>query len=114
MLRLAGSIIAGVVLLVGAWALWAVAIGGVAGLFIFLIEAAAAFLAWSIIGFVVAVFRYFLTPPAPAPGDPCDPCIQLQELWNSMSWMERTASFFNFLVASGLCAATGCGALTLF
>jgi hypothetical protein len=71
-------------------------------------------LGWGVIGLCVAVFRFFLTPPARAPaGNPCGTCIELQALWNSMSWIEKAASFLNFVAASAICIATGCGALAL-
>jgi hypothetical protein len=67
-----------------------------------------------VIGFFVAIIRFFVTPPAaPPPGAPCATCIELQELWDSMSMLEKVASFGNFLGASAVCLVTGCGGLTL-
>jgi hypothetical protein len=71
-------------------------------------------LAWATIGFVVAVIRFFLTPPPPPPpGLPCSTCTQLQELWDSMSWLEKAASAADFAAASAICFLTGCGWLGL-
>jgi hypothetical protein len=71
-------------------------------------------LAWSLAGFVVAVVAYVRAPPpGPAPGAPCSNCIRLQNLWNSMSWAEKAASMLNFMLASTVCRATGCGWLDL-
>src|SRR5262249_19140647 len=73
-----------------------------------LVILAGVILAWSAIGFIVAAIRFFITPPPPPPpGAPCATCFQLQELWASMSWLEKVASFANFAAAALICQATG-------
>jgi hypothetical protein len=115
--RLAAFLVVGIGLVLVAWAVWAAVGGGAAGVAGFalgLLIAAGVILVWGVIGFIVAVFRYFITPPAPPPpGTPCAGCIELQELWNSMSGLEKFASLLNFVAASAICFATGCAALNL-
>ena len=100
------------------WGVWFAAMGGgaafLAGGGLGLLIAVCILLAWGLIGFAVAAIRFFLTPPAaPPPGTPCARCIQLQELWDSMFWLEKGASLGNFVVAAIVCSATGCGGLNL-
>ena len=117
MAKLAAFFVVGIGLVLVAWALSAAVISGPAGVAAFalgLLIGACIILAWGVIGFVVAAIRFFLTPPAPPPpGTPCAGCIELQELWNSMSWPEKVASLANFATASALCFVTGCGSLNL-
>jgi hypothetical protein len=72
-------------------------------------------LAWSVIGFAVAIFRYLFVPfpSAPPTGTRCDTCIKLQGLWLSMSWPEKAASLPNFVAAAVICSAIGCGGIAL-
>lgn len=75
---------------------------------------AALWLAWGVVGLVVAGFHFLVwAPPSPPPGTQCPACVQLQELWDSMNWFEKGASFANFYVASFVCIASGCGELNL-
>jgi hypothetical protein len=117
MARLAVLVVAAAGLVIVAWAVWLATLGGaaaVAGFALGALIGAGIILVWGVVGFFVAVFRFFLTPPAPPPpGTPCGPCIELQELWDSMSWIEKGASFLNFVAASLICIATGCAALNL-
>jgi hypothetical protein len=84
----------------------------IAGLALGLLIGAAIIGLWAVVGFVVAVTRYIVTPPPPAAG-PCATCTRLQALWNSMPIWEKGAALANFVAASVICAATGCGFLAL-
>jgi hypothetical protein len=113
-------LVAGVVVLslpIIAWGVWAVVMGGpavLAGAAVGFLIGACILLAWGLIGLAVAAIRFFLTPPATPPaGTPCAECIELQELWDSMSWLEKAASLGNFVVSATICWATGCGGLNL-
>jgi len=114
-----GRLIAGVIVLslpIVAWGVWATVMGGpafLAGAALGFLIAGCILLAWGLIGFAVATFRFFLTPPATPPAGQCADCIELQDLWDSMSWLEKGASLGNFMVAATICWATGCGGLNL-
>ena len=69
--------------------------------------------ALSMVGFWVGAARYVIDPPPPQTG-PCATCVELQLLWNSMTFTERCLCGANFAAASAVCFATGCGWLNLF
>ena len=80
---------------------------------------AVAVLVWSSVGFFVAFTHYLLRKPAPAAppvavqAPDCSVCNDLHGLWNDMSFWEKVAALPNFVVASIICAAKGCGGIPL-
>ena len=79
-----------------------------------LFMAAVALAAWFAVGFVVAVIRWMVTPPAPPPpGADCVLCTQLQVLWLSMSYFEEVAALASFVAAAYICNAVGCTGIAL-
>jgi hypothetical protein len=84
------------------------------GLAIGFLVAGAVIVTWLLIGAAVTALRYFLAPPPPGPaGDNCAYCTQLQSMWDSMSWLEKSAAYLTFVGASIVCTATGCFSLDL-
>ncbi len=82
------------------------------GILVGMLIVGAVFFALAVAGAVIAAIRYVVTPPPPAGGG-CGGCVQLQALWNSMSWLEKAATLPNFVAASYICEALGCGGLIL-
>jgi hypothetical protein len=76
-------------------------------------------LAWSGAGFFVAITHYLIHKPPPAAppvavqAPDCSVCNDLHGLWNDMSFWEKVAALPNFVAASIICAAKGCGGIPL-
>ena len=76
-------------------------------------------LAWSGFGLFVAFTHYLLrkpppsAPPVAAQAPDCSVCNDLHGLWDDMEFWEKVAALPNFVAASIICAAKGCGGIPL-
>jgi len=90
-----------------------------AGIALGFLLGAVVILAWSGIGFFVAVAHFLILKPPPAAppvavqAPDCGACNDLHGLWNDMNFWEKVAALPNFMVASVICAAKGCGGIPL-